>query len=171
MSNTSITSRTVAARSLVSERLISITYSYTRQNTCLRLTSGQRILTKGRIVPAFVTPRRMSTYCSRAFAAMRCPLWTSLQPRAAAAFTTYCLMHFNGDNPKFPFPGGDPGPHLIHGSLVQSESTTKTASRSVQPFLQDSWLCPTDKQTDHATTVAKDRILHSLNAMRPNNSI
>jgi len=34
-----------------------------------------------------------------------------------------------------PFPYGDQGPHLIHGSLGPPKSTTQTASRSVQPFL------------------------------------
>ena len=35
---------------------------------------------------------------------------------------------------------GGSGPHLIHGSLGQPESSTETASRSVQPLLQGSLL-------------------------------
>jgi len=35
-----------------------------------------------------------------------------------------------------PFRGGS-RPHLIHGSLGPPESSTQTASRSVEPFLQD----------------------------------
>jgi len=42
----------------------------------------------------------------------------------------------------------DLNPHLTHGSLSQPESSTKTASRSVQPFLQGSLVWQTDRQTD-----------------------
>jgi len=55
---------------------------------------------------------------------------------------------------KCPFPWGDLDPHLIHGSLGPPESTSQTASRSVQ----FSRFCrahgryrQTDRQTDHAT--------------------
>jgi len=37
-----------------------------------------------------------------------------------------------------PFPWGDLDPHLIHGPLGPPESTSQTASRSVQPFFQGS---------------------------------
>ena len=37
--------------------------------------------------------------------------------------------------PKLPLCLGDLDPHLIHGSLDPPESSTQTASRSVQPFL------------------------------------
>jgi len=47
-----------------------------------------------------------------------------------------------------------PGSYLIHGSLIPPESATQTASRSVQPVLQGSQSCPTDTQTDHATSAA-----------------
>jgi len=40
--------------------------------------------------------------------------------------------------------------HLIHVSLGPPDSTSQTASRSVQPFLQGSRLWQTDWQTDHA---------------------
>jgi len=39
---------------------------------------------------------------------------------------------------KLPLCMGDMDIHLIHGSLGPPESTTQTASRSVQPFLQGS---------------------------------
>jgi len=41
---------------------------------------------------------------------------------------------------KLPLPMGDldPNPHLTHGSLGPPESSTQTASQSVQPFLQGS---------------------------------
>ena len=35
------------------------------------------------------------------------------------------------------FPWGDPDPHLIHGDCGPPHPTCQTASRSVQPFLQD----------------------------------
>jgi len=40
--------------------------------------------------------------------------------------------------PKLPHRMGDLDPHLIHGSLVQPESSTEMAPGSVQPFLQGS---------------------------------
>jgi len=45
---------------------------------------------------------------------------------------------------------GGSGPHLIHGSLGlrPPESSTQTASQSVQPFLQGSLVWQTDRQTD-----------------------
>jgi len=50
-----------------------------------------------------------------------------------------------------PFRWGS-GPHLIHGSLGPSESSTPTASRSVQLFLQGSLVWQTDRQTNRQTT-------------------
>jgi len=38
------------------------------------------------------------------------------------------------------------GPHLIRGSLGLPKSAPQTAPRSVQPFLQGSWMWPTDSQ-------------------------
>jgi len=40
-------------------------------------------------------------------------------------------------------------PELILDSLSPDESAFQTASRSVQPFLHKSRLCPTHKHTDH----------------------
>jgi len=51
-----------------------------------------------------------------------------------------------------PFPLGNLDTHLIHGSLGPPESTTQTASRSVQPFLQGSRSRQTHRPTDHATS-------------------
>jgi len=54
-----------------------------------------------------------------------------------------CIYLTNGR----PFPSklslsvGDLNPHLIHGFLTQPESSTQTASPSVQPFLHGSSLC------------------------------
>ena len=49
---------------------------------------------------------------------------------------------------KLPLPMGDLDPHLMHGSPGPPESSTQTASRSVQPFLQGSLVWQTDWQTD-----------------------
>ena len=37
--------------------------------------------------------------------------------------------------------------YMVYGSLGSPESASQTASRSVQPYLQGSWTCPTDRQT------------------------
>jgi len=46
---------------------------------------------------------------------------------------------------KLPFPWEGSGPHLIHGSLGPPESSTQTASWSVQLFLQGSLLWQTNR--------------------------
>jgi len=72
----------------------------------------------------------------------------------------------------FPFPSGDLDPHLIHGSPGPPKSSTQTAARSVQPFLQGSLVCQTDRPTDHATrSVRIGRLYVRSTAMRPNNAI
>jgi len=74
---------------------------------------------------------------------------------------------------------GDLDPHLIHGPLSQPQSSTQTASRSVQPFLQGSIVRqsdrrtdrPIDRLTDHATrSVTIGRNYVRSTAMRPNNT-
>jgi len=47
-----------------------------------------------------------------------------------------------------PFPAGDSGPTLIHGSLSPLESTFQTGSASVQPFLHSSSVCRAHRHTD-----------------------
>jgi len=47
-----------------------------------------------------------------------------------------------------PFLWGDLNPHPTHGPLGPPKSSTQTASRSVQPFLQGSLVWQTDRQTD-----------------------
>ena len=49
---------------------------------------------------------------------------------------------------KLPLLMGDLEPHLIHGSLHPPESSTQTASPSVESFSQGSILWQTDRQTD-----------------------
>jgi len=62
--------------------------------------------------------------------------------------------------------------HLVHGSLGPRESTSRMASRSVQPLLHGSRLWPTDRQrlTDHATPVHSNRPHLANAAIQPNNS-
>ena len=69
--------------------------------------------------------------------------------------------------------GGDLDPLLISGSLGPPEFTTQTPYRSVQPFLQGSRLCPTDRETHTETTLHLQQYatsLHSVHVMLPNNS-
>jgi len=73
---------------------------------------------------------------------------------------------------------GESEPHLIglHGSLSLPESSTQTASWSVQPLLQDSLYCDrqidTDRPTDYATWSVKiGRSYVRSTAMRPNNTL
>jgi len=64
-------------------------------------------------------------------------------------------------------------PHLIHDSVGPPESTTQTASRSVQPFLQGHDRDrQTIRQTDHATSsVTIGCIYVRSTAMRPKKSL
>jgi len=71
---------------------------------------------------------------------------------------------------------GDLNPHLIHGPLGPPKSSTQTASRSVQPFLQGSLVWQTDRQTDrpadrprYTRSLTIDRIYVRSTAMRSNN--
>jgi len=55
---------------------------------------------------------------------------------------------------KLPLYKGDLDPHLTHASLGPPKSSTQTASRLFQPFLQCSVLTSvTDRQTDRQTTL------------------
>jgi len=56
--------------------------------------------------------------------------------------------------PKLPLPVEHLDPHLKHGSLSPPELTTQTASQSVQLFLQDTSMWPTNRQTDTQTNRA-----------------
>ena len=48
--------------------------------------------------------------------------------------------------PKLPLLMGASGPHLIHGSLGPPDSSTQTASRSLQPFVQGSLVTSVTEQ-------------------------
>jgi len=85
----------------------------------------------------------------------------------------YTLQWDAHSPPKIcPFPWGDLNPYLIHGPLGPPQSSTQTASRSVQPFLQDSLAWQTDRPTDHATrSLTIDRIYVRSTAMRSKNEM
>ena len=73
-------------------------------------------------------------------------------------------------SPKnLPLPMGGSGPPSNTWFLGPPKSSTQTAARSVQPFLQGSLVWQTDRPTDHATRSARiGRIYVRSTAMRPN---
>jgi len=85
------------------------------------------------------------------------PNGTSISSAVFAQMTVECPYTLQWDAPsppqKIALPTGDldSGPHLIHGSLFPPESSTKTASRSVQPFFSS----VTDRPTDRPTTLPR----------------
>jgi len=63
-----------------------------------------------------------------------------------------CALQWAAPLPvKIPPPVVDLDPHLIHGSSGPLESSTQTASRSLELFLQGSLLWQTDRPTDHTS--------------------
>ena len=103
----------------------------------------QRILTKSHIVPALVTPTALvgeSILKPRTGCDALSPADKSAAPCCCGICCLHSLVHFNEG--KSPPPknmplllGGDQGCHQTHGSLGPPESTTRMASRLVQPFL------------------------------------
>jgi len=80
----------------------------------------------------------------------RCRAVTGYWMIPFAAYTaaeTPDALHWNGQ------PVGDFDRRLIHGSLGARESVFYTVSRSVQPFLQGSPMCPTDRSTHTITQI------------------
>ena len=66
----------------------------------------------------------------------------------------YTLQWDAHSPPKIcPFPWRYLDPHLIHGSPGLPKSSTQTAARSVQPFLQGSLVWQTDRQTDRSSLI------------------
>ena len=76
--------------------------------------------------------------------------------------------------PKLPLPMGYLDPHQIRGSLGQPESSTQTVFRLVQPFLQDSLVSETDRQTDRPDYSVGNKCPHLhvpvVRAMQSNNT-
>jgi len=105
------------------------------------------------------------------------PNGISIGSAVFAQLTAECPYTLQWDAPspsKLPLRMGDLDPHLIRGSFGPPESSTRTASRSVQPFLQGSLVWQTDRQTDRPTdhaprSVTISRIYVGLRstAMRP----
>jgi len=92
-----------------------------------------------------------------------------------AQTTVECPYTLQWDAHSFPkicpFPWEDLDPRLTHGSPGPPKSSTQTAARSVQPFLQGSLVWQTDRPTDHATrSIRIGRIYVRSTAMRPNNT-
>jgi len=115
------------------------------------LAGGQSNLTTGRIATAhgwFSGIRQVAPVC-----VCTPPMHASLGPDVksqTASRSVQAFLHSSQQGvtilynrlPRPPqncrFPWGDLDPHLIHGSLGPSESTTQTASRSLQPFFHSS---------------------------------
>jgi len=96
---------------------------------------------------ALVTPRRMT----------RCPLRTSLQPRAAAAFAAHAVSAFQQRvDPKIVPSLGDPGPQLTRGShpSPQPKRHLDQFSRFCRAHGCDR---RTDRRTDRQTDTQADR--------------
>jgi len=68
-----------------------------------------------------------------------------------AKLTRRMSLHFTMGRPfspsKLPLPMGDMNTYLIHGPFGPPKSLTKTASRSLQPFLQGSLPWQTDRES------------------------
>jgi len=71
--------------------------------------------------------------------------------RAHGRASLYFIMVGPPFLPKTAPSYGTSWPHLILGSFSAPEPTTQTASRSVQPFLQNTRPWQTDRQTDRQT--------------------
>jgi len=64
-----------------------------------------------------------------------CQLPNNLGSHLIGSFRVYPILHNGpGDAPELPLPPGDLVPHPMCGSLHTTESTSRTASRLVQPF-------------------------------------
>ena len=127
-------------------------------------TSGQRILTKGRIVPQLSPPRRLSPSWSLAFVVTLCPCGQGCSPMLLPRLLLTQSNAFQwGTTPNCPPPWGGSRPHLIntwYGSLGPAESTSLTASRLVQSF------CVQQTHTDRPRSVCIYQQAASLHAIR-----
>jgi len=92
-----------------------------------------------------------------------------VSPFSAAIFSPYTAQWGETCRPQnCPFPWGDPGPHLVHGSLAPPESISQTASQLIFHF------CRADgcvQQTDRQCYINSNRLHIMLCiAMQPNNN-
>jgi len=72
----------------------------------------------------------------------------SVQPFLHSSRHKVTILTMGCSFPKNASSHGGSRPHVIHGSLGPPASSTPTASRSAQPFLQGSLVWQTDIQTD-----------------------
>ena len=132
-------------------------------------TSGQRILTKVRIAPALV---RASPLRTGAIVVMCCPCGQVCSPvllRRLLLTQSNAFQLGNNPSPKWPFP-------WPRGSRSPSKTWSKTngiliGSAGFAGFTVV-YRRETDRQTDHATSVARARIsVFRVSAMRCNNNL
>jgi len=115
-------------------------------------TSGQKILTRGRIAGGQFFTGDYSDIGQ----------WGAIQSTAAVLLMSllifllhtpqlWLMVHFSGPDPqKLPIHLGWSGLHLIYSSLGPPKSILQLASQLVQPFLQVSWSWP---QTQRQNTI------------------
>jgi len=94
----------------------------------------------------------------------------------SCSFSQPVPMQITFSRQNWPFACGDLDLHLTHGSFGPPDSTSQTASRSVQLFLQDSRLRQTNRLTDrqkHNATQSATirRICIVVGCMQPNNKL
>ena len=124
-------------------------------NLCCQLarqviTSGQRILTKGRIAPALVTPAAGESTLKPRFRRDALSLLTSMQPRAAAVFAAYAFQ-WERKTPKtfFLWEGSGPPPNTwFFGS-------TRVYSQSGISIVSVGFTFVSNRHTDHIYTVSQ----------------
>jgi len=86
----------------------------------------------------------------------------------------YFTMGWDMSPQNCPFPWGNRGHDLTHGSLGPPESTTQTGCQLIQPFCMPHSLCPTDRhtQTDRPRYICSNRPhLMVCIVMQPNSTI
>jgi len=115
-------------------------------------------LTHDSLGPSEPTTRRASQFGSDVFAQM-----TGEWP--------YTLQWDATSPTKLPFPMDvwDVDPNLIHSSLGPPESSTQTASQSLQPFLQGSLVWQTDRP-HYSVSNNRPPFVYVVQAMWPNNN-
>jgi len=94
----------------------------------------------------------------------------------SCSFSPSFPMQITFSRQYWPFACGDLDPSLTHGSLGPPESTSQTASRSVQLFLQGSRLWQTNRLTDRQTDTPRYSVCNNTphlhcSEMQPNNKL
>jgi len=115
-----------------------------------KLTSGQRILMRGRIAGGFLLGKfsvALNWFCGRwPVRTLVHSMWGNLDVRVIGNGAWRCVGKSRHHPPsKVPLPLERCGPYLIRSSLGPPKSTSKTASRSDQLFLLGSQSLQTDR--------------------------